>query len=189
MMYYKIINDRKVFSQCKAIQTEDGVWISNPSIEQIHEAGWIEYTPPVVPSTPQTEPDIENVIEAVKKLLSTDIEELSDEDALSVAAMYPTWISKLGKQVSVGERLWYNDKLYKVIQAHTTQEDWTPDTVPGLYTEISIVEWPEWKQPLGSEDAYMIGDKVTFNGVHYVSLIDYNVYSPIEYPAGWEEKP
>lgn len=40
MMYYKYINDRQVFSQCKVIETNDGIWISNPSEEQILEAGW-----------------------------------------------------------------------------------------------------------------------------------------------------
>jgi len=188
-MYYKMIGDRQVFSQCKSIQIEDGTWISNPSIEQIHAAGWIEYVPPVIPPQPKTEPEMDVIIQAVKKMLDTDTEALSDEDALEVAALFPTWISKLGQQVNVGERLWYDDKLYKVIQAHTTQDDWTPDVATSLFTEISIIEWPNWVQPTGVHDAYMIGDKVTFEGNHYVSLIDYNTYSPVEYPAGWEARP
>lgn len=48
-------------------------------------------------------------------------------------------------------------------------------------------EWPEWVQPTGAHDAYSTGDKVTFNGKHYTSLIDGNVWSPDTYPAGWEE--
>ena len=47
-------------------------------------------------------------------------------------------------------------------------------------------EWPEWVQPTGAHDAYSTGDKVTFNGKHYTSLIDGNVWSPDTYPAGWE---
>lgn len=85
--------------------------------------------------------------------------------------------------------MWYNEKLYKVIQQHIVQNDWTPDTVPALYTEISILEWPEWVQPTGAQDAYMIGDKVTFESRHYVSLIDNNTWSPVAYPQGWEEMP
>jgi hypothetical protein len=50
------------------------------------------------------------------------------------------------------------------------------------------VEWPEWRQPTGSEDAYNTGDKVTFEGAHYVSLIDGNIWSPTAYPAGWERQ-
>ena len=47
-------------------------------------------------------------------------------------------------------------------------------------------EWPAWVQPSGAHDAYGIGDKVTYNGKHYTSIIDGNVWSPDAYPAGWE---
>lgn len=47
-------------------------------------------------------------------------------------------------------------------------------------------EWPTWVQPTGAHDAYNIGDKVTYNGQHYVSKLDGNVWSPEAYPAGWE---
>lgn len=184
-MYYKIINDRQVFSTCKSIRTANGV-ISKPSAEQIAAEGWQVYTPPIVPPQPQTEPDMEQMIEAVKKMLTSSTEELSDEDALDVAALFPTWVSKIGDEVAVGERLWYDGKLYKVIQAHTVQEDWTPDNATSLFTEVSIEEWPEFVQPTGAQDAYMIGDKITFNGNYYVSLIDNNVWSPEANPSGWQ---
>lgn len=187
-MYYKVINGREVFSDCRTIQTEAGVWISNPNEETILENGWQVYVPPVVEPTPMTEPDEWEIVQAVKKMLAQSTESLSDEDALAVAALYPTWISKVGEQVSVGERYWYNGKLYKVVQAHTVQENWTPDVSASLFTEVTIDEWTEFVQPISAETAYMTGDKVTFEGKHYVSLIDYNTYSPAAYPAGWEER-
>ena len=186
-MYTKTINGRPVFSTCKTIQL-GGVWISNPSAEQIVAAGWEVYVPPVVPPQPLTEPDYDQVIQAVKKYLSSETDELSDEDALSIAALYDTWASQIGKAVAAGKRLWYDGKLYKTVQGHTVQEDWTPDKTPALFTEVSIVEWPEWVQPTGAQDAYNTGDKVTFNGRHYVSLIDGNTWSPEIYPAGWDEQ-
>lgn len=189
MMYYKIINDRQVFSDCRTIQTNEGVWISNPNAEQIAAAGWIPYEPPVVPPQPMTDPDMGEVMEAVKRMLANSTESLSDEDALNVAALFPTWVSKMGQSVNAGERYWYDGRLWKVIQAHTVQEDWTPDTAASLFVEVSIEEWPEWVQPQGSHDAYMIGDKVTFNGLHYVSTIDNNVWSPTDLPSGWEVQP
>lgn len=185
MTYYKIINDRMVFSDCRNIQTNEGVWISNPSAEQIADAGWSVYTPPIVPPQPELEPSYEDVIAAVKKILSSETSELSDEDALDIAALYPTWSSKIGEDVSVGERLWYDGKLYRVIQAHTATELWTPDHNPALYTEISIEEFPAWRQPLGSEDAYHLGDKVSHNDKHWVSTIDNNIWEPGVY--GWDE--
>lgn len=47
-------------------------------------------------------------------------------------------------------------------------------------------EWPEFAQPTGAHDAYQTGDKVTYNGKHYISTMDGNVWSPDAYPAGWE---
>lgn len=111
-------------------------------------------------------------------MLASDAENLTDEEALEVAALYPTWASKIGSQVSAGERLWYDGKLYKVVQAHTSQSDWTPDATPALYTEVSIEEIPAWRQPVGSADAYMTGDKVKHNGRTWESLIDGNVWEP-----------
>ena len=182
MMYHKFIGDREVFSTCKTLHTEEG-WISNPTPEQIAADGWTEYIPPVVPPTPQTEPGMDDIIQAVKKMLSTGAEQLSDEDALEVAAVFPTWASKIGKVVPAGERLWDDSKLWKVLQPHTVQEDWRPADSPSLYVEVSVAEIPDWKQPVGSTDAYNKGDKVRHNDAVWVSDVDGNVWEPGVY--GW----
>ena len=82
----------------------------------------------------------------------------------------------------------YGNKLYKCLQSHRSQDDWTPDVTASLWKVIGdpAEEFPEWSRPIGAGDEYMTGDKVTFEGQHYISLIDYNVWSPIEYPSGWE---
>lgn len=110
---------------------------------------------------------------------------LTDEDALQAAELFRQW--GVGHAYVVGERLQYKNVLYRVVQAHTSQADWTPDITPALFVVVSLDEWPEFVQPTGAHDAYKKGDKVTFNGKHYVSLIDANVYSPAAYPAGWKE--
>ena len=112
---------------------------------------------------------------------------LDDATALESVALFPSWRS--GISVTTGERYKYNEVLYKVVQSHITQEDWTPDITPALFAPVSVDEWPEWVQPTGVQDAYMIGDKVTFEEKHYISLIDNNTWSPTVYPAGWEEQP
>lgn len=186
MMYHRFINDREVFSECKTIRLDDGTVISNPSEQQILDAGWEVYVPPVVPPTPQEEPDMDQIVDAVKKMLSQGAEQLSDEDALGVAALYPTWASKIGEEVTAGDRLWYDGNLYKVIQAHTTQADWTPDTAVSLFRKVSLEEVPEWVQPLGAEDAYDKGDKVKHNGKTWESDFDgKNVWEPGVF--GWIE--
>jgi len=108
---------------------------------------------------------------------------LPDEDALTAPEMFPHW--KPDIQVTVDERYYYAPKLYRVVQSHTTQDGWEPDKTPALWTEVSVDEWPEWKQPTGAQDAYRIGDKVSHNGKHWVCTLDYCTYEPGVY--GWNE--
>ena len=108
---------------------------------------------------------------------------LPDEDALTAPEMFPHW--KAGIEVIKDERYYFDPKLYRVVQSHITQDDWTPDKTPALWTEVSVDEWPEWKQPTGAQDAYRIGDKVSHNGKHWVCTLDYCTYEPGVY--GWNE--
>lgn len=111
---------------------------------------------------------------------------LNDETALQSIPLFPAW--KAGISVNKDERYQYNGLLYKVVQAHTTQADWTPDQTPALWVVVSLEEWPEFVQPSGSHDAYNTGDKITYNGQHYICKIDGCVWTPDAYPAGWEKQ-
>ena len=113
---------------------------------------------------------------------------LPDEDAIEAVELFENW--KPGQDYIVGKRIRYIDKLYKVNQAHTSQSDWTPDITPALYTEVAKPgEIPVWRQPTGAQDAYNTGDKVHFPTAFdpvYESTIDNNVWSPADYPQGWQ---
>ena len=106
---------------------------------------------------------------------------MSDEAALDSIELIAPW--KIKEYVSSGERRRFDGVLYRCVQAHTTQADWTPDITPALWVAVSIEEYPEWVQPTGAHDAYNIGDKVTYNGNRYVCAVDGNVYAPDVY--GW----
>lgn len=123
--------------------------------------------------------------QVVRAAMDTAGAALTDEIALAAAAIYPMWATD--KNYTIGDRIQHNAILYKCVQSHTSQADWTPDGTPALWVRVSIEEWPEFVKPTGAHDAYAKGDKITFEGKHYISLIDANVYSPVEYPAGWEE--
>lgn len=108
---------------------------------------------------------------------------LTDDDALSAVELFPTWES--GKAYEANARVLYNGKLYKVNQPHTSQDDWTPDGTPALFSEVAKPnEILPWKQPQGAHDAYHIGDKVTHNGKTYVCTYDGNAWEP---PTYWDE--
>lgn len=111
---------------------------------------------------------------------------LDDSDALEAVELFPAWA--VDTAYPVGIRVRYEDKLYRCEQTHTSQAGWEPPTTPALWTEVAEPgEIPVWKQPTGAQDAYRIGDKVhypTKDDAVYISVIDYNTYSPETY--GWE---
>lgn len=178
MVYYKIIDGQEVFNSGTSLWI-DGIGVSNPTPEMYEAEGWT-----AVPEH-QNEPGYEDIIGAIKKMFSTDINEMTDEDALNVAVLYPTWYSKIGEEVTVGTRLWDDGSLWKVLQPHTVQKNWRPADSPSLFVRVTVEEWPEWIQPVGSTDAYRLGAKVTHNDLHWISEIDYNTYEPGVY--GWRQ--
>lgn len=110
--------------------------------------------------------------------------ELPDSTAFEVPYMFPAW--KI-KEYQTGDRVQYSGTLYKCLQSHKAQEDWTPDTAVSLWVRIDdpAIEWPEWRQPTGAQDAYAMGAKVSHNGKHWISDVDSNVWEPGVY--GWSE--
>lgn len=111
---------------------------------------------------------------------------LLDVDAVDAVELFPTWAAET--VYAADERIRYAEKLYRCVQAHTSQDDWTPDVTPALWTEVAKPgEIPVWKQPTGAQDAYRIGDKVHYPGKEdpvYVCVTDYNVFPPDV--SGWE---
>ena len=109
----------------------------------------------------------------------------TDEQAMVAAAAYPEW--KYGIVYETGDRILYNNVLFKVLMRHTSQIDWTPDSAVSLYAKVLIPDEsviPEWEQP-ESTNPYKTGDKVTHNGKTWVSDVDNNVWEPGVY--GWSE--
>lgn len=108
---------------------------------------------------------------------------LDDDEAESVTMLFEDW--QTDTVYSVGDRRKYDGLLYRCVQAHTSQADWTPPAVPALWVRTSTEEWPEWIQPTGAHDAYSKGDKVSHNGKHWISDVDANIWEPGAY--GWSE--
>lgn len=109
----------------------------------------------------------------------------TDEQALKVPALYPTW--REGEAYEAGERVQHEGALYKALQAHEAQAHWAPDAAPSLFAKVLIPDSdaiPAWVQP-DSTNAYMKGDKVAHNGLTWVSDVDNNVWEPGSY--GWSQ--
>jgi len=122
----------------------------------------------------------------LRPIIEKAAESLPDEDALEAVELFPIW--EPDTEYTTGERVSYTDKLYRCVQSHTSQKDWTPDVTPALWAEVAKPgKIPVWKQPTGAQDAFMKGDKVWFpeeDTTVYISTVDNNVWSPDTY--GWD---
>lgn len=124
--------------------------------------------------------------------MSVQSANLTVEKAMEVADLYPEWAAMKAypenEIVKYGVNADGETQLYKVIQAHTSQADWTPDTAASLYKKIGFTDEGVsiWTQPLGATDAYMKGDVVSFENQLWKSTVDNNVWQPGVY--GWEVK-
>lgn len=122
----------------------------------------------------------------LRALIEKAAASLPDEDALNGVELFPAWAADTA--YTVDQRVRYGEKLYRCVQAHTSQADWTPDKTPALWTEVAKPgEIPVWRQPTGAQDAYNKGDRVHYpdaDGPIYESIVDANVWAPGIY--GWE---
>lgn len=145
---------------------------------------------------------LDSIVAELKKEIKTAFEtlvlskDLSKEQQENILNQYKPY--QIGKTYEENEKFTYKDKIYEVIQEHTSQTTWLPDSTPALYKEYLNVKIQnqdgsttevvkEFKQPTGAHDAYKKGDKVLFNGKIYQSKIDSNTFSPDQYADGWEE--
>lgn len=120
----------------------------------------------------------------LRKLIEHLAITLDDETALTGVELFPMWA--IGVDYAVDDRVQHGGTLYKCVQAHTSQEHWTPDATPALWVVVTVEEWPEWVQPTGAQDAYAKDAKVTHNGERWISDVDSNVWEPGVY--GWTKQ-
>ena len=101
------------------------------------------------------------------------------------AELFAPWAYPINYKVGNIRR--YGGALFKCVQDHTSQADWSPDTASSLWaiTADPAEEWPVWSQPIGAHDAYSAGAKVSHQEKHWISDQDGNVWEPGTF--GWTE--
>lgn len=131
-----------------------------------------------------TLPFFEEYVSEADGWLSTIADMLTDEQAITVVQIYPSW--KPGASYAQGSRVQYMGGLYKCLQAHESTESWNPVDAPSIWAALLTVddEVLDWVQP-DSTNPYMTGDKVRHNGSTWISIVDNNVWEPGVY--GWDE--
>ena len=102
-------------------------------------------------------PDGMTMLMQAVKLLKKQVVDLPDEDAADVPALFPAWVDFIGKEVEIGKRLFFGGRLWKVLQAHTCQENWPPDITPALFTEVVV-------QGEGEPEIGTLDNPIPYNG-------------------------
>lgn len=114
-----------------------------------------------------------NLIKSIVQIVKMKLSELNDNEAVDYSELYPEWSSRIGKEVTVDTRLWYNGNLWKVTNAHTVQADWTPDTASSLFVKVAKdTERGTINNPIHySINMELIKDKYYMeNGVKYLCI-------------------
>lgn len=130
---------------------------------------------------PMTESEVTRLL--IAKQINTL--EVDDTTALRMVEFYPELVA--GQAYTAGYKVQYGGKLWRCLQAHTSQAGWEPENAPSLWAKVLIPDTdviPGWEQP-DSTNPYSAGDKVSHNGKTWVSDIDNNVWEPGVY--GWSE--
>ena len=111
---------------------------------------------------------------------------LTDEEAVQHTDFFMPW--RVETEHQAGDRVTYYGTLYKCLQAHTSQSDWTPDAAPSLWAEITLAgEYRVIPEVISASEAFALGERGWWKNRLYESLIQANVYTPDVYPAGWKE--
>lgn len=126
---------------------------------------------------------------AMRASIDSITADMPDEKAIENTVLFKQWNGN-GVNYTAGERISYNGVLYSVLHSHTSQPDWNPEVAVSLFAKVLAPD-PDKPQPWEKPDStnpYNKGDKVIWtDGEIYESLIDGNVWSPEEYPAGWKK--
>lgn len=104
--------------------------------------------------------------------------QISIDMAIQYQEQFASW--QADDAYTAGQLRRYAGQLYRCLQTHTAQANWTPDTAPSLWVCVNspTQEWPAWRRPQGTHDAYPKGAKVTHNEKRWISNTANNAWEP-----------
>lgn len=156
-------------------ETLDKVWLYDETVYTTQE--YIQLLETALANT--------TVMSDIMFVLNSEEGKIDDTTMAEHSSSFDTWRTNINYVQGNIRR--HNELLYRCVQDHTSQDDWTPDVSASLWTLIAdpSEEWPAWSQPIGAHDSYMTGDKVSHADKHWTSEVNNNVWEPGVY--GWTE--
>lgn len=108
----------------------------------------------------------------LRPIIEQAVQSLNDSTAVQAVELYPKWA--VGVAYAVGFKMQYNGRLYKVLQAHTSQADWVPNKAPSLFTEVNETDKGTLENPIpyNGNMALEKGKYYSQNGVIYLCARD-----------------
>ena len=102
-------------------------------------------------------------------LIAQQINTLSVDDntALRMKSFYPEWAA--GNAYAAGIKVQRSSKLWRVVQAHTSQTGWEPENTDSLWEQINETHSGTVDDPIPYE-----GNMVLVQGKYYMQ--DYEIY-------------
>jgi len=189
MLYIGTDQNNRVVAWLEADENPDELlWVESPwetvpddFDDYLYTDGELVYDPRDLPPAPYT---TEQIFTALFEQLPEMMDALPDEVLEHMAPYMAPW--ETNKAYAVGDKVQYDDRPYRCLQAHTSIEQWNPKDAVSLWAKILTGgdTVPEWEQP-DSTNPYMAGDHVMHNDVEWVSTVDNNVWEPGVY--GWDQ--
>lgn len=189
----RIVNAIEADSVQWAIDNLGGDWVAMPEGAGI---GW-NWDGTTATQPEQTQPEIPEQVRveraerlaqriSLQQQVESSLENLPDDELDTITYLFDEW-SPDGRLLKVGAKVRFGGVLYRVVQQHNTQADWTPEVTPALFTRFrDPAAGPQpWVQPTGAQDAYSIGERVIHDNPNdsgtiwvYESVNDANTTEP-----------
>ena len=111
---------------------------------------------------------------------------LTDAEASDAVLIYPT-LKEDGSLITSGTRINWNGQLKRAAVDLWDTPEHNPDNAPALWEDINYKEgYRIIPEVITAGTAFALGERGWWKDVLYESLLSANVYTPEQYPGGWE---
>lgn len=103
----------------------------------------------------------------LRSIIEQAIQSADDAMALKAKELHPEWT--VGKSYPINFKVQKNNKLYRTLQAHTSQEGWEPENAASLWVQINEIHTGTADDPIPYD-----GNMALENGKYYIQ--NYEIY-------------
>lgn len=120
--------------------------------------------------------------EVARLLIAKELNSLTVDDntALRMAEFYPEWASDT--DYAVGFKVQHHSRLFRCLQAHTSQEGWEPENAPALWEEICETHDGTKYDPIPYEGSMALASGLYYSQDGVVYLCSRDTVNPVYNP-------